>query len=130
MATFHFWHMLQAYGLPKEAISAIIMLLVYKKLKLIVCSPDSDTNIVAGILQGHTLVIYMSIILQDYVLWMLIYWIKENGFTLKKAESRWCPAETIMDADYANYQVLFANMSAQVKSLLYSLEQAAGGFIY
>ena len=36
-------------------------------------------------------------------------------------------AETIMDTDYADDMVLLANTATQAKSLLYSLEQAAGG---
>ena len=37
------------------------------------------------------------------------------------------PAETIMDADYADNIALLANTPTQTKSLLHSLEQAAGG---
>ena len=51
---------------------------------------------------------------------------KENGFTIKKARSRH-PAETIMDADYADDIVLLTNTPTQAESLLHSLEQAAGG---
>ena len=52
--------------------------------------------------------------------------IKENGFTLKKARSRWYPTEIITDADYVEDLVLLANTLAQAESLLYSLEKAAG----
>ena len=58
---------------------------------------------------------------------MSIDWKKENGFTLKKAKSRWYPAETITDADYIDDLTLLANTSAQDKSLLHRQEQAAGG---
>ena len=51
-------------------------------------------------------------------------WIKENGFTLKKARNRLYPAETITDADYADDLVLLTNKLVQAKSLLLSLEQA------
>ena len=37
------------------------------------------------------------------------------------------PAETVPDADYEDDLVLLANTPAQVKSLLHSLEQVAGG---
>ena len=37
------------------------------------------------------------------------------------------PAQTITDADYSDDIALVANTSAQVESLLYSLEQTAGG---
>ena len=48
------------YGLSKETITAIMML--YKTMKAMDCSPDEDTNffdIVAGVLQGNTLVLYL-----------------------------------------------------------------------
>ena len=60
---------LLAYGLPKETITAIMML--YRNTKVKVHSPDRDTdyfNIVAGVLQGDTLAPYLFIICLDYVL--------------------------------------------------------------
>ena len=71
---------LQAYGLPKD--TAIMML--YKNMKAMVCSPDGNTNffdIVAGILRAfifpftfilYTLVLYLFIICQNYILWITI----------------------------------------------------------
>ena len=52
---------------------------------------------------------------------------KENGFKLVKERSRRYLAQTITDADYANDITLLANSPSQAKSLLHSLEQAAGG---
>ena len=51
---------------------------------------------------------------------------KENGFTLAKARSRWYPAGTITDADYADDIALLVNRHAKAESLLHSLEKAAG----
>ena len=51
---------------------------------------------------------------------------KDNGFKLAKERSKRYPAQTIMDADYANDIALLANTLAQVKTLLHSLEQAPG----
>ena len=62
-------------------------------------SPDRDTNffdIVAGLLQGDTLVPYLFIICLDYVLWMLINLIRENGFTLKKVRSKFIYLSSII----------------------------------
>ena len=52
---------------------------------------------------------------------------EKNDFTLAKARSRQYPAQTSMDADYADDIALLANTPAQAESLLHSLEQAAGG---
>ena len=95
-----------------------------------VCSPDGDTeyfDIVAGVLQGNTLVPYLFIICLDYVLRTLIDKIKENGFELTKKRNRRYPAKTITDVDYANDIAILANTPNQAKTLLYSLEQAAAG---
>ena len=46
---------------------------------------------------------------------------------LAKKRSRRYPAQTITDVDYADDIVLLANTPAQAKSLLHSLERAAGG---
>ena len=54
--------------------------------------------------------------------------IKENDFTLKKARRRRFSAETITDVDYVVDIALLANTPTQAESLLYNLEQAAGGF--
>ena len=60
---------LLAYGLSKETVAAIAIL--YKNTKVKVRSPDGDTDyfdIVAGVLQGDTLALYLFIICLDYVL--------------------------------------------------------------
>ena len=50
---------------------------------------------------------------------------KENGFTQAKERSRRYSAQTITEADYADDIALLA--PTQAKSLLHSLERAAGG---
>ena len=94
---------LLAYGLPKETVAYIMML--YKNTKVKDRSPDGDTDyfdIVAGVLQGDTLVPYLYIICLDYVLRTSIDKMKDNGFKLTKERSRIYPAQTITDADYAD----------------------------
>ena len=57
---------LLAYGLPKETVTAIMML--YKNMKVKVRSPNGDTDyfdIVAGVLQGDTLTPSLFIICLD-----------------------------------------------------------------
>ena len=72
---------LLAYGTPKETVAAITIL--YRNTKMKVRSPDGDTeyfDIVAGVLQGDTLALYLFIIGLDYVLRTSSDKIKENGF--------------------------------------------------
>ena len=58
--------------------------------------------IYAGVLQGDTLAPYLFIISLDYMLWMLVDLMKENGFMLAKARSRRYHAWMITDAGYAD----------------------------
>ena len=77
---------LLAYGLPKETVAPIMML--YKNTKKFAHRMETDFfDIVAGVLQGDTLVLYMFIIGPYYVFRTSIDLTKENGFTLKKARS-------------------------------------------
>ena len=94
---------LLAYGLPKETVAAITILNRNTKVKI--RSPDGDTeyfDIVAGVLQGDTLALYLFIICLDYVFRTSIDKIRENGFELTKKRSRGHLAKTITDADYAD----------------------------
>ena len=119
---------LLAYGLPKETVAAIMIL--YRNTKVKVRSPDGDTeyfDIVAGVLQGDTLALYLFIICLDYVLRTTIDKIRANGFELTKKRSKRYPAKTITDADYADDLALLANTPNQAETLLHSLERAAAG---
>ena len=51
----------------------------------------------------------------------------KNSFKLAKKRSRRYLTQTITDADYADDIALLANTSALAKTLLHSLERAAGG---
>ena len=62
-----------------------------------------------GLVNMDILAPYLFILCQDYVLWISIDLLKENGFTLKKARNRQYPTET--DADYANIPGLLTNTS-------------------
>ena len=83
-------------------------------------------NIVAGVLQGDTLVPYMYIIYLDYILRTSNDLMKENGFILKKCKKQMVPAEAIMDADNINDMALLADTPNQTESLLDILGQVAG----
>ena len=93
-------------------------------------SPDGDTeyfDIVAGVLQGDTLAVYLFIIYLVYVFRTSIDKIRENGFELTKKRSRRYPAQTITDADYADDIAILPNTPDQAKTLLHSLERVAAG---
>ena len=99
-------------------------------MKVKVCSLDGDTDyfdIIAGVLQGDPLALYLFIICLDYVLRMSVDKMKDNDFKLTKKRSRRYPTQTIMDAAYANDTALLANTPAQAKTLLHSLEGVAAG---
>ena len=113
---------LLAYGFPKETVAAIMML--YKKTKIKVHSLNRDTDyfdILAGVLHGEKLAPCLFIICLDYVLRMSIDLMEENSLKLAKERSRRYPAQTIMDADYADDISLFANTPTQAESLPLSL---------
>ena len=119
---------LLAYGIPKETIAAITILLRNTKMK--VRSPDGDTeyfDIVAGVLQGDTLVPYLFIICLDYVLRTSINKIRGNGFEMAKKRRRRYPAKTITNADDADDIAILANTPNLAETLLHSLERAAAG---
>ena len=78
-------------------------------------SPDGDTeyfDIVAGVLQGDTLALYLFIIYLDYVFRTSIDKIKENGFELTKKRSRRHPTKSITDADTGKYTQPTRNTTA------------------
>ena len=52
---------------------------------------------------------------------------KENGFTLKKARSRYYFTQTITLVDSADDVALLTNLPVQAESSLHNLEKAAGG---
>ena len=87
---------LLAYSQHKETVAAIMML--YRNIKVKIRSPDGDKDyfdIVAGVLQGDTLVPYPFIICLDYVLRTSIDIMKYNGFKLAKEKSRRYPAKQL-----------------------------------
>ena len=117
---------LLAYGLPKETVTAIMIL--YRNTKVKVRSPDGDTeyfDIVAGVLQGTTLAPYLFIICLDYMLRTSIDKIRENGFELTKRRSKRYPAKTITDVDYADDFAWLGVFASNAETLLHSLERAA-----
>ena len=119
---------LLAYDLPKEAVTAIMIL--YKSTKVKVCFPDRDTDnfvIVAGMQQGDRLAPFLFIICLGNVLRRSIAKMKEYGFKLGKERSGRYPAEAIQSANYANDIALLANTPALAKTPLHSLKGAAVG---
>ena len=78
---------IREYGLPKETVTAMMML--YKNMKAIVHSLDGDANffdIVAGVLQADTLAPYTFINCLDYILRTSLYFKKRKWFWIKKGK--------------------------------------------
>ena len=119
---------LLACDLPKETIAAKMILFKNTKVKIRSLGGDTDYfDIVAGVLQGDTLALYLFIIYLDYVLRTSIDIIKDNSFKLAKERSRRYNPQTITDADYVDDIALLANTPAKAETLLHSLERAAAG---
>ena len=69
-------------------------MMLYRNTKVKVRSPDGDTdcfNIVAGVLQGDTLALYLFIICLDYVLKTSIDKIKKKWFQANKGKKQKVP---------------------------------------
>ena len=114
---------LLGYSLPKETVTAIVML--YKNTKVKVCSPDGNTdyfNIVADVLQGDTLAPYLFIVCLDYVLRTSIDLMKENSYKLAKGRSRRYSTQTITNANNTDDITLLANIPTHTETLLHNLE--------
>ena len=66
-------------------------MMLYRNTKVNVRSPDRDTDyfdIIAGVLQGDTLAIYLFIICLYYVLRSQLIQMKDNGFKLANEGSK------------------------------------------
>ena len=63
-------------------------MMLYKNTKVKVCSSDGDYfNIVASVLQGDTLALYLFIICLDYVFRTSIDIMKDNGLSWQRKEA-------------------------------------------
>ena len=96
------------------------MIWLFSQINLIIRIKYGDTDyidIVAGMLQGPLLVLYLCIICLVYVLRTFIDLMKENGFKLAKKRSRKYAARKNTDEDYANDIKFLANISARAKTL-------------
>ena len=80
---------LQAYGIPKETVAAILLL--YRNIKVKVRSPDGDTDyfdILAGVLQEDALAPFLFIIHLDSVFRTSIDKIKRKRFRADKEKKQ------------------------------------------
>ena len=90
-------------------------------------SPDGNTeffDIIAGVLQGDALALYIFIICLDYVLRRAIDENKELGLTLTKQKSRRYPGKKITDADCADDLAVLAD-TLKDATLLHNIEKVA-----
>ena len=82
-----------------------------------------------GVVWGDRLAPYKFVIYLDYLIWISIdkrKKLKKQNTKKKQVSSRWYHAETITNTEYAEDLAILITTSAQAKSILHSLEQAAG----
>jgi hypothetical protein len=116
---------LKAYGIPTKIVDAINIL--YKNTEAQVITPDGDTEffrIVAGVLQGDTLALFLFIIALDYALREATGEM-HTGFTLKSRRSSRHLATYITDSDFADDLALLSDNLEEAQLLLLRLEVAA-----
>ena len=59
---------LNAYGIPKELMTAIIIMYEDMSAKVIIPNGETETfSILSGVLQGYTLSPYLFVIIIDYI---------------------------------------------------------------
>ena len=93
---------LLTYGLPKETVTAIMML--YKNMKVNFAhrmEAQTSLTLLLVFCKRNIFAPYLFIICLDCLLRTSISLMKENEFTLEKARDRRYPAQTITDAYYA-----------------------------
>ena len=102
---------------------------MYRNTKAKVLSPDGETRnfgIQAGFLQGDTLVLYLFVIVLDYVLKKAItnseakFW-----FILLKRQSKRIKPSVLTDCDFADDIVLMSNEVNQAHKFFNELEKVA-----
>ena len=111
---------LLAYGLPKETITAIMIL--YKNMK-VKSAPRMETQTTSILLYVCSKMTHEPHTYLDYVPRTSIYIMKDNGFKLAKERSRRYLAQTITDVDNTDDIAL----QAQSETLLHCLERTAAG---
>ena len=118
--------LLNAYGIPDEIISAIMI--AYKNTKSIVRTDDGDTdfiNISGGVFQGDTIGPFLFIICLDYVLKKALDRNNDLGFTLIERRSKRYPAIQITDVDYADSLAIVTDKTNEAIILLHTIEKAS-----
>ena len=110
---------LSVYGVPKNIVDAISIL--YKITKAQVITPDEETDLfqtAAGLLQGDTLALHLSIVALDYALRDATN-NTSTGFMLEKREGSRKPAVYITNAGFANDLALISNSMEQAQRYFY-----------
>ena len=121
---------LLAYGIPKEIVTAIMILTGTPNQW---SNPQMETqffDILAGVLQGDTLAPFLFVICLGYVLRSSVDKYNEYGLTLELARSRRFPTKKITGAGYADDLALLSDNSYNAQKLLHVLEQSAAFIDY
>ena len=115
---------LKTYGIPDRLISGIG--LMYEGTQARVITPDGETeffSILAGVLQGGTLGLYLFAIILDHGMRKAIGGKKEElGFTLHRRRSRRHEPVILTDTDFADDIPTISEEMEQAQNMLRNIE--------
>ena len=118
---------LRAYGLPKETVDADGIMYEGIRAKVVI-SPDGETesfNILAGVLQGHTLEPYLFVIAFDYATRRAITGKEEElEFQLARRQSRRIGPRVLTGLDFEDDIALLPYEVHQAQALLIRVEKS------
>ena len=106
---------LRSYGIPDKLVNAInTRAKVYSP-----CGVSEKCDIVAGVLQGDTLSLYLFVIVLDYAIRKEINGCEEElGFTIIQRKSRILYPTFLTDLDFSDDIALLSNTVIQARELL------------
>ena len=117
------FNMLLAYGILSKIIDGIKGL--YLDTMAQVVTEDGNTNffpIIAGVQWSRTLVLYLFIIILDYIMRITMAKYDNFGITLHWQRGGHCPAVHLTDAHFADDTVLLSNAMNEAQVLVNAVE--------
>ena len=117
----------KSLGTPQEFLTAIII--IYEDTSAKIITPDGETetfSILAGVLQGDTLSLYLFVIVIDYIMRKYLTGREEKlGFQLRKRQIRRVPPIIVTDMDFADDIALVSDGIKEAEEILRKVELSA-----